>query len=218
MHRYFSTILLLLAVIYGQSQNNPCEVLSDSLKGKYTGDCKNNKAHGMGKAEGRHTYEGEFKKGLPDGEGLYTWPNGDFWYGTWKKGMKAGRGIMVNYEKKDTLRGFWEKDNYKGLYETPWVLHSFGKPGVYAHYSINKIDGSKNNIVFNFDGSGKAEFFQSCLVTGGSFAVVNKMESRYQIEFQFVNFPFRVKFSSTKHGDIDLEIYEPGNWEAEFKF
>ena len=53
------------------SQN--CFVAVDSLKGQYTGDCKNGKANGTGTVKGIDSYAGSFKNGYPNGVGTYTW-------------------------------------------------------------------------------------------------------------------------------------------------
>lgn len=60
----------------------------------YSGECKDNKAHGKGKAAGQDIYEGEFKAGYPEGKGLYIWKTGDWFEGNWKKGIREGVGEM----------------------------------------------------------------------------------------------------------------------------
>ena len=96
-------LLILFCVISGNylyAQDADCKVLLDSLKGTYTGECKNGKANGTGKAVGINTYDGEFKNGLPEGKGKYTWSNGDYYFGSWKKGQKDGKGELHHFEKK----------------------------------------------------------------------------------------------------------------------
>ena len=63
----FIYILTILFSINAKTQD--CTVAVDALKGKYEGACKNGKAEGLGKATGTDTYEGNFKAGLPDGNG-----------------------------------------------------------------------------------------------------------------------------------------------------
>jgi len=65
------TAILFPSFLFSQD----CSVEKESLKGTYTGDCKNGKANGKGKAVGADTYEGDFKSGLPDGQGTYMWNN-----------------------------------------------------------------------------------------------------------------------------------------------
>src|SRR5688572_10292771 len=95
-HLLFFTLLIM--AFNTVSAQEDCKVLVDSLKGTYTGECKNGKANGNGKAVGIHTYDGEFKNGLPEGKGKYTWSNGDYYYGSWKKGQKDGKGELHHFE------------------------------------------------------------------------------------------------------------------------
>ncbi|MES2004697.1 MAG: hypothetical protein V4450_09255 [Bacteroidota bacterium] len=122
------TVLGLLAMILtsaGFSQD--CKVLVNALSLNYTGDCKDNKANGHGKAVGQDSYEGEFKAGYPEGTGKYTWKVGDWFEGAWKKGLKEGQGTM--HYKRDgnadsVITGFWKKDIYQGRFEKPFKILS----------------------------------------------------------------------------------------------
>ena len=102
-----------------------CIVAPDSLKGTYTGNCKNGKASGKGKAVGAHTYEGEFKSGLPDGNGIYSWSNGNTYEGSFEKGLKEGHGKLtykMSGKLDSIVEGYWKKDVYLGQYEYPYKL------------------------------------------------------------------------------------------------
>jgi hypothetical protein len=127
-NRSFSLLLgifLFLAPIVSFSQD--CKVLDPNLTGNYTGDCKNGKAEGKGKAVGIHTYEGEFKAGLPDGQGFYTDNLGNSFKGYFKKGKKEGQGLATIKTEKgidSVLTGFWKRDKYVGLYEAPYKIIS----------------------------------------------------------------------------------------------
>ncbi len=97
-----------------------CKVLDKDLVGTYTGDCKNGKAEGVGKAVGTNTYEGEFKLGYPDGVGMYTDVKGNSYKGSFKKGKREGDGVAVVMNEKGeptTVKGFWKKDKYIGEFE-----------------------------------------------------------------------------------------------------
>src|SRR4030095_7379997 len=121
-------IVLLLLSFTAYSQT--CEIDKESLKGTYTGDCKKNKAHGKGKAVGIDTYEGEFKNGIPDGQGTYTWNNKNVFEGKYLKGLREGRGKMTMKRagaQDSVIEGFWKKDAYIGKNEKPWIVH--GKTG-----------------------------------------------------------------------------------------
>jgi hypothetical protein len=115
------------AIIYSTFLlSQECAVEKESLKGTYTGDCKNGRANGRGKAVGTDTYEGEFKSGLPDGQGTYIWNNGSSYTGKFAKGFKDGKGTMV-YKRANAadsvFDGFWKKDLYVGKYEKPYLVY-----------------------------------------------------------------------------------------------
>lgn len=58
-------VILLYVIIFNPFKTNAqqqCKVLLHEISGKYEGDCKKGLAHGVGKAIGRDTYEGEIKK------------------------------------------------------------------------------------------------------------------------------------------------------------
>jgi hypothetical protein len=89
-------LFLLSPFIYSRAQD--CSVEKAEIKGSYSGDCKKGKANGKGKAAGTDSYEGDFRAGLPDGNGTYKWSNGNEYTGAFAKGLKEGRGTLV-YKK-----------------------------------------------------------------------------------------------------------------------
>jgi hypothetical protein len=97
-----------------------CEVDLQAIQGVYEGDCRKGKANGFGKSVGKDTYEGKFKAGLPDGDGVYTWSNGNSYTGHFSQGIKDGTGTMTykSTRKQDSVVvGFWKKDAYVSRYE-----------------------------------------------------------------------------------------------------
>jgi hypothetical protein len=117
------------------------------ITGKYTGDCKDGKASGMGKAVGLDTYEGSFKNGYPEGEGVYTWSVGDYYKGSFKKGIKAGHGEM-HFKRKgmedSVVVGFWSKDTYKGRYEEPYKFIEISN--AVSQKSVNRHSNKTNSV------------------------------------------------------------------------
>jgi hypothetical protein len=108
-------ISLFFTYSYCSSQN--CSVEIPSLKGSYTGACKNGKPNGKGKAVGTDSYEGNFVAGVPDGQGIYRWSNGNEFTGWFVKGLKDGIGKLVykRADQKDSVvEGLWKKDIYSG--------------------------------------------------------------------------------------------------------
>ena len=133
---------MLTSLVYSPLFSQDCVVEKESLKGTYTGDCKNGKANGKGKAVGTDAYDGDFKAGLPDGQGTYIWSNGNHYIGKFVKGMKEGKGAM-SYKRTNAndsiVDGYWKKDNYTGKFEKPFVV-------IYKSKSVTDVEvQSKNN-------------------------------------------------------------------------
>ena len=117
---------------YGQKK--ACLVDMESIKGTYTGGCKKGLADGYGKAVGLDTYEGEFKKGLPHGEGIYTWRSGKKFEGKFQNGRMHGKGAVTqNINGADSLTtGFWRQDAYVGMEFLPDV-------GIVSRRNVDRI-------------------------------------------------------------------------------
>jgi hypothetical protein len=82
--------------------------------GKYQGQIdENRKMHGEGIFiyNNDDFYEGEFVKGLREGEGEYTWKDGSTFVGTWKEDTKNGWGLYKTDNKECYCE--WEMDVYK---------------------------------------------------------------------------------------------------------
>jgi hypothetical protein len=209
---------LLLCCIAAEAQTEPCEVIADSLKGTYTGDCKKGLAHGVGTAQGKDKYTGEFKKGLPDGFGTYFWQAGASFTGSWKKGLRDGKGTL-RLPGLDTAgkKGYWEKGQYKGEYESPWVIHRL--PNVLSR-TVMKIDESRNTVIIKLQSgvNGNGDVASFTLLGGNYMRYDTRIQDvKSEIEFQHVTFPFRVRFVSG--GDfVDAEFFEKGNWEFFIKY
>ena len=100
-------IMLSGNLIYGQESD--CKVILPRLSGTYKGECKNGFAHGNGLAQGIDRYEGEFRKGMPEGRGVYRWSDGTFYDGSWKKGLREGYVIKeVNHQMVQSEQHFKE--------------------------------------------------------------------------------------------------------------
>lgn len=206
-----------------KAQPSDCKVLLDSIKGTYSGECSNGKASGPGKSVGVHTYEGDFKAGLPEGKGKYTWPSGDYYYGGWKKGLKEGKGELHRFEngKESMVTGYWKKGNYRGEYENPYVINNVTNDiGRVEVTKINDKDFSLAVTVENLVGGGSGSGQQGTTVmtghqvTRGSYVSKsnNVLTNKEVTTFRGIIFPFRVimNFGNTM---IDIEIFEQGNWD-----
>ncbi len=214
MQKIFLTIQLLFFLSIAVAQKTVCEVVADSLKGSYEGDCKKGKADGEGKATGTDSYEGSFKNGLPDGKGMYVWRNGDVFTGNFKKGLKDGKGTLMAKSEDRIITGYWKKDVYKGEYEKPYELHNVSS--TVSHQDVNKIEAGGASVTVSMESGIMATAdITHFELAGGNYQRDNKREmgKTKVIEFQEVRFPFRVRFN-INGGPFDIEIFEPGTWQV----
>ena len=216
-----SIYLLIACFTFYNSYGQDCEVLKPELKGKYTGECNNGKAEGKGRAEGEDVYEGQFKKGYPDGQGIYWWKNGNSYSGLFKKGMKDGRGFIhfkLSADTDSTVSGFWKKDKYIGEYESAYVVYS-------SSSLINKVNAmmirkGNDNITLTIH-----------TVTGGPITLtgINVLTGTYNGKsdqsmgttaisyLQQVQFPFRASFYFSNGAIADILINEKADWDIEIE-
>lgn len=208
------------------AQNSDCKVLTDSLKGSYTGECKSGKANGNGKAIGINTYEGEFKNGVPEGKGKYSWSNGNYYYGGWKKGLKEGKGELHQFENgKETLvTGFWKKDNYRGEYEHPFVITNVTSD--IGRAQVEKMSSTETTVTVTVQSLGS-----STTLTGGSFQTGTVMTAHQVTRGQYISksssaltnkeitifrgviFPFKCTFNFGS-SMIEIEFFDSGAWDV----
>ncbi len=197
----------------------PCKVLKQEIAEKYSGKCKKGLAHGKGIAEGKDKYEGEFKNGLPQGEGKYTWANGEVYEGRWKEGQRNGEGkfFYKKYGVDSVNVGLWKDDVFiKHLIPSSYkIIKSYS----IVRYSVRRIkDG--NRILFHFkQGGGDNASISGILFTpsSGNSYTLGSSEG-----FENVIFPFTCKVSyqtsntlKTSRFDAEfiIEIREQGEWE-----
>lgn len=213
--------LFITAMLFSISSlcfSQDCKVEPLPIQGKYTGECKDGKANGNGKSVGMDTYEGNFKKGYPDGLGTYTWSVGDFYKGQFKKGIKQGKGEM-HFKRKNqedsVVTGFWAKDLYKGLYEEPWKFVEISN--AVSHKQVLRLRNDVNTVTVSMEsgvlGTANVNAYQ---LMEGNFIRTNIRQGNMSqtIEFQGVVFPFRVRFNQDK-GPIDIIFYEEAEWKLE---
>lgn len=220
--------LAVLLTLHATSQT--CTVVPEALKGSYEGDCKKDKADGVGTAKGEDSYTGEFKNGYPDGKGKYTWKNGDWYEGEWKKGSRDGQGTMHFADKApgDSTAGFWKKDKYIGRYEKPYLVH-YKTRDIYDPV-VKRENNQDHQLLFTIKSS-----------TGGAVGVNGQMEKvvitdiqplygtfgrRYDDKampktsvttIQNVTFPIRMKITFSSEDVLEIEFLEDGSYDIEIK-
>ncbi len=213
--------------LFNATAQNPCEVLLESIKGTYAGECKKDKANGAGKAVGIDTYEGNFKSGYPDGEGIYTYKNGDNYVGNFKKGNMDGKGVF-RYKKANAedsvITGYWVKNEYQGDFEKPFILH-YKSNGV-TDVSIKEQRSSTTQILIISEPKNRFKNYvqtvpqpvTSVNVTSGNFTNESKTKSPTSAISTLISptFPFRAIIQFGTHS-IEVELFRPASWEIQVK-
>jgi hypothetical protein len=171
--RHLSLLVFLLlcctSYSFSQENNTDCKVLLKEISGKYEGQCKNGLAEGTGFSSGADTYYGMFLKGLPDGNGVYTYKDGDVFKGTWKNGLKNGEGefrYLIN-GKDSVVKGYWKKGVYKSALkkEEGYLVNSI--TGI-ENYSIKKTIDTVNLIEISFEKVNKKYIPRDLTITNTS--------------------------------------------------
>ena len=73
-------------------------------------------------------YQGYWENGRRHGEGVFTYPNGDFYSGWWRFGCKEGTGNYTSAQTGMTLYGSWTNGELKeGKWTYPNGIHFAGK-------------------------------------------------------------------------------------------
>ena len=211
-------------LINNSHAQDKCQVIPDALKGTYTGECLNGKASGKGSATGIDIYEGLFVNGYPEGKGMYTWKDGHYYIGQFKKGKLDGAGNMYFESAKgedSVINGFWKKDKYIGLYENPYQVNS-------TTTRINKVvcsiikKGGSGSIIINttqmsaFAGGVGIPSISSISVLSGQY--LNKTNSAITnisiTRLMQMVFPFRAIFYYANGEYFEVEFNEQADYDV----
>jgi hypothetical protein len=223
-----SFLLFFLITIFSSEKifSQDCSVESASIKGTYTGDCKKGKANGKGKSVGTDTYEGDFKNGLPEGNGTYTWNNGSTYTGGFVKGLKEGKGTLTFKQQNaadSVVDGYWKNDVYIGKYEKPYSIY-FKSKGITELEVQFKKDGFKQVTYFVTNTSGgvqtpfngtyerfKVDEVQLNSGRYGQLKVNDVHTKKTESILTEVTFPTRMKVKIAAE-EIDIEFREAGSY------
>ena len=136
--------------IYGQENNQDCKVDLQSIADEYKGGCKNGWANGQGIARGIHRYVGNFKDGLPDGQGTYYFSDSTYYTGNFLAGVKEGKGEFHYLTKKNSdsvVKGYWSGNEYRGK---KYITYEFNSGFKFDRWEITPSPQTGNSITFEF--------------------------------------------------------------------
>jgi hypothetical protein len=108
-----SALSLALWPAAGQTAGSACQVRLATLQGSYSGDCVAGLANGQGRAQGADRYEGGFRDGLPQGQGVYFFADGRRFEGEFDAGAVNGRARFF-YVNGDRLEGQFRNNQLVG--------------------------------------------------------------------------------------------------------
>jgi len=211
----FFIIAYFLVLTPPAFSQDDCKVLLDAIAGSYEGGCKKGLAEGQGTAKGEDTYTGDFKKGLPNGVGTYTWANGDVYEGEFKKGVKEGEGkmwvVLADGQKKEQV-GFWANDKYIGVNKDPYEIVT-RSPNVLS-IRINETENSSNdgNAVFiEIQHKGRVQQAPDF----GLNVINGNLQNRFLVgnttKVLVTRFPFG--FTLNYQGDVvEIQLYQETSW------
>ena len=239
MKSYIFQITALIAFLsVSMLKAQDCEVKLPSINKSYTGDCKKGQASGYGTAEGESvSYEGEFKKGLPEGEGKLIFKDGRSFKGEWKNGEIYGYGELIQNDGKvqsGYFKGTIENFRYMGEEKASLIGYKILK--------TERLDNATNSFV-NSDPNGNSvtiKIFENNIrqitnfeileITSGIIQLTTNEGGRLTTEIVNVVFPITLGLryiipygtqDTTLPGGVDslnsprqieFIIYEPGQW------
>ena len=209
-------IFFLSSFIYPIHCQTYCKVLKPEISLDYQGECKKGLANGQGEAFGRDHYIGEFKKGWPNGIGLYEWNNGDSYEGEWKKGERHGIGKFTFTIRAEllVLEGRWVNDEFVGrnneykIEERSNILFSIRRIG----------QGSKMSFRLPTEKDPNKRIHSMVIISSSGKEVRNGI----LVGFEDLSFPVTISLSfyfedKLKSQEIQASLrvtfYEPGEYE-----
>jgi hypothetical protein len=213
------TIYLIIVALFISFFTNgqDCIVKLEAISGNYVGACKKGLAHGKGISSGVDKYDGTFKKGLPDGQGTYTWANGDIYIGEFKKGVKSGSGKLTS--SLGTISGFWAEDEYIGKEKYPYRL--FSADNTISEIQITRKGSDKNQILIHYESKGRKTQYGKIIVKALQGNYAGLIQEPWKKTLTQVTFPIRIQVENTRNDKyaerFDIIINQPGDWDVKVK-
>ncbi len=223
------SFLFFAFVSTGFSQYD-CKVLVKNLQGQYNGKCKKGLAHGEGSAKGVDTYVGTFRKGYPNGFGVYTWHDGSNYIGKFKKGLKEGFGLQNKIiESGDVVQnyGLWMADSLIVPNDSRALFKVNLSKGIsVVDPNLKRDAATKNQVWINFQQNGvpdKSVVIEDAEISDGKRIDTKKRSLNTLVAFDDIQkFPVTVKLKyqidkpeKLVPVDCNLEIilFTKGLWE-----
>lgn len=220
MKKIISTLSVIILLQFNSAfAQESCKVLLESITGTYTGECSKGKANGKGKSVGIDTYEGLFKNGFPDGEGMYIFKDGHYYMGSFEKGKMEGAGKMY-FEaangQDSVISGFWKKNAYAGAFEKPYKIHDVTSE--VGRVEVTKAGkGSSLTIELKSMSGGMGATFMAAMtdvrVQSGNYLTraTSRLTNAEITTFKDITFPFRATFVFGG-ATVDIEFYEAADY------
>lgn len=97
-------------------------------------------------------YEGEWKRGIANGVGTFTYANGDFYKGQWLDGRRHGKGTETHSEGS-SYSGDWRNNEYNGK-----GRYTFQSGGSYEGQWLNNLRHGEGAIIYSDGGVYKGQW------------------------------------------------------------
>ena len=224
MKQFILFFLMMVIINHSRAQNTDCKVSLKPIEGTYEGECDKSKANGKGKAIGIDSYEGDFKNGLPEGQGKYIWKDGHYYIGYFKKGNKEGKGNMY-YEAANgsdsTISGYWKKDKYVGQFEKAYEIVSITSNINRADCNVTDITGDDIVItvhevtnISNYGQPLQVPFINDITTLTGTFYSQNtqKQTNSSITTIKRVTFPFKAIFYVNNNEYTQISFNNKGSY------
>jgi hypothetical protein len=204
-------------------QQTDCKVEMPSIGGSYIGDCKNGYAHGKGEAKGWQRYTGQFKFGLPNGQGTFYYCDSIYHTGNFQDGIKEGKGTTyyVRAGKPDSvIKGYWSADIYRGkAYKTYQVsdMPPYDRVDITPSDEPGKtltIETATNSGSIAGSVGGQALTVNDVVALDGGF--IRKLDVsgglKYLSSWEITKFPVRLRVMLSDGRAFNIELYKAAKW------